>query len=323
LPTETVLLVPTVPPKWTSNAVLIDLLKEACSQRFGPEGVRVTSPERAPRALQELRPRFVLVFGSLVMDEVDLGPLRAAGDEPGVKVAYWATEDPYELDAAYKLEGVADVIFTNDRFTKLHYELMGFPHVHHLPLAASIRQRRPVLERDGDYLYDVFFCGVAFDNRRKVIDGLRPLLSGVNALICGSHWNENARWIQNRRLSPEELLDAYQHSRIVLNVGRTHSFANDRFAVTPSTPGPRTFEAAIAGGAQLAFADRPEILDYYMLGEEISMFDSLSEAEATVDRLLAHPEERIAMAIAAQRRTERSHLYIHRMDAMLDVIGAR
>jgi spore maturation protein CgeB len=320
---ESVLLVRAAPDATNPNLSLADCVAEALSDRLGAEHVSTCSLGSAVERADARQGGFVLVFGSALADECDYRTLTARARRRGLPLGFWAADDPYEFDMAYKYAALSDLVFTNDRWTSRHYAFHRTGGVHHLPLGASKnRHHRKLLMDDRDYLHDVFFCGVGFDNRQTIVDGLRPLLSRVETLICGSDWDETAPYIQNRRMDHDELMDAYQHSRIVLNMGRDFHYANDTYRVAPSTPGPRTFEAAMAGGFQLAFADRPEILDYYALNDEVVLFDGLDSAATAIGRYLENPGERISVAAAAQQRTLREHQYAHRIDAILREVGA-
>lgn len=309
-----VVIVPTSPERLNRNANLCDFVHEAFADRFGREHVSLTAASDARGSIREMGRGFVLLFGSSLPDECEFETISAVAHAQGVPVAFWTTDDPYEFDTSYKFVDAVDVVFTNDRWTERHYRFRRRQGIHHLPLAASREHFREVLPRDSDYMYDVFFCGVGFENRRRVVEGLNPILSKLETLVCGSEWPEMAPYVQNRRLSQHELLDAYQHSRIVLHLGRDHSYANSRFQITPSTPGPRAFEAAMAGGFQLAFGDRPEILEYFELGSEIALFDGLRDGQERIEYLLEHPEDRISMSRAAQRRACNDHTYANRIN---------
>lgn len=304
-----------IPDHLNRNLAIRDSVAEALAARLGERRVHVASLYQAEKQLRHLDSGFVLVFGSVLADESDFTALAHAARQRGFRVVFWLTDDPYEFDACYKFTDFADLVFTNDRWTRSYYRRTG---VFHLPTGASKeRYYRTIQRNDAAYKIDVFFCGVGFSNRQAIIDGLGPVLARYDTVICGAEWNENASYIRNRRLTPEELVSYYHRSRIVLNLARDHSYANDRFKITPSTPGPRTFEAAMVGAFQMIFADRPEVMDYYTLDREIVMFSSLSDFDKKVRYYLANSPDRIRIARAAQARTIRDHQYINRVDELL------
>ena len=85
-------------------------------------------------------------------------------------------------------------------------------------------------------------------------------------------------------------------------MGRTASAANNRCQLDASTPGARTFEAAMAGSCQLLFTDSLEVMDYFEVGEEILLFDDTEDFRAQLESLLADRERACAIGTAAQRR---------------------
>ena len=103
----------------------------------------------------------------------------------------------------------------------------------------------------------------------------------------------------------------------MLNLSRSFNLANEH-DFPASTPAPRTFEAAAAGGFQLVAADRPEFHRHFEIPAEMDLFLSVEDLQAKIQRYLGNPDERIEAARRAQRRTLESHLYEHRAAAILD-----
>ncbi len=304
-----------VPDALNRNTSMRDAVVDALAERLGSDHVRTCSLPRYESALRGMRDAFVLIYGSALADESDFYGVADAAKKLGFPLAIWLTDDPYEFDAEYKFAELADVVFTNDRWTRSFYRR---PHVFHLPTAASKTQHfREVPASDRKYDYDIFFCGVGFSNRQSIIDGLAPVLRKHRTLICGDEWRGHASYVRNERLSSHQLIEHYSRSRIVLNLARDHSYANERFKITPSTPGPRTFEAAMAGAFQMIFADRPEVLDYYEPDQEIVLFSGLSDFAEKVKFYLGNPASRMEIARASQQRTLRDHQYLNRVDVLL------
>ena len=118
-----------------------------------------------------------------------------------------------------------------------------------------------------------------------------------------------------------QLKDYFATSRIVLNMGRDLSFANKKYQLVPSTPGPRTFEAAMAGACQLMFADSLEIMDYFNIDTEILLFNNPSEFEFLLMDLIHNPEKRFRIGAAARERCLRDHTYANRAQKILSCTG--
>ncbi|MFQ5495551.1 MAG: FkbM family methyltransferase [Phycisphaerae bacterium] len=81
----------------------------------------------------------------------------------------------------------------------------------------------------------------------------------------------------------------------------------------------RHFEITAAGGFMLCY-DQPELSECFEIGTECAVFRSESELVERIDYYLAHPEERVAIAAAGQKRTLSQHLYRHRLASLLQMV---
>ncbi|WP_244474893.1 glycosyltransferase family protein [Methylobacterium sp. Leaf99] len=272
--------------------------------------------ELAPAAIRQFRPDLVVAVGSIVPDASDLRGLRRAVDSIGAELAYWLHDDPYEFDYSFKAELTADIIFSNDSWAVHHYR---HGNVHHLPLAASrarhFRDLVPVAGRETV----VFFCGVAYPNRVALIRRADAVLSRHPVAILGTDWPSDIRCATNRRLTPAEMTDHAADARLTLNIGRDLDIANRRFALPPATPGPRTFEVALAGSAQLFFATGLEICDAFEPGREILLVDGVADIARAIEQALDDPAAIQAIAARAQNRALREHTYTERAARILDL----
>lgn len=283
---------------------------------LGAEAAAQCPLEAGVQAIGLFRPDLVLCAGSCAPDTCYYGPLRDLCDRRGIGLAFWLHNDPYEFDYGYKAVEVADWLFSNDRWASRHH---AHPRVRHLPLAGCPETHlRPWREAKD---HDVFIHGMAFDNRLRMVQDLRPFLDGLRCAILGEDWPEDLHQAENRRLDPVQLMDRYSASWLTLNVGGDLHSANARFQLAPSTPGPRTFEAALAGTVQFSFADGLEILDYFEADEEIILFDGPGDFAEQATALLADPERARRMAEAARARALREHTYAHRAATLLAHCG--
>jgi Glycosyl transferases group 1/DUF based on E. rectale Gene description (DUF3880) len=80
----------------------------------------------------------------------------------------------------------------------------------------------------------------------------------------------------------------------------------------------RHYEITAAGGFMLCY-HHPELEDQFEIGTECETFESERELLDKIRFYLEHPERRIEIAAAGQRRTLSQHLYSHRLKRMLDV----
>ena len=299
------------PDHLNRNTALRSYVAEGFKEVLGVGRVASVPLEHAEESTRRFRPRLTLVFGSCLPDQCDYYRLRHACDTVGCPLAFWLHDDPYEFDASARVRRLADHIFTNDRWAMEHYHR---ERVWHLPLAASPRAHRPAHKLFHDRMArDVFFCGVSYPSRQRILRDLASVLAKVETEIYGDGWDTSLLpFCRNERIANSSLADYYATSRIVLNMGRDFHYANRKYQLDPSTPGPRTFEAAMAGACQLMFAESLEILDYFELGEEILLFDSPADFRRTLDRMLADPRHFRQIGAAAQARCLRDHTYAMR-----------
>jgi spore maturation protein CgeB len=305
------------PDHLNHNTVLRSFLVEACEKKIGSENVLECPLENAPLKVKTFGPDLVIVFGSIMPDASDFTGLRKSADIAGAKLAFWLHDDPYEFDFHSKCIPFADFIFSNDRFAALHYDEK--PAIH-LPLAASPTHH--IRSTDLAKNADIFFCGEAFPNRIQLFKDLSKVLARYKTKVQGSSWPGSLAFAENKRLSNAEHADSCAQSSIVMNVGRQFDLANRHYFLTPSTPGPRTFEAAMSGATQFFFVGEGlEIVDYFEPGKEIVLFDSVHDFEEKVKELLGDPSRRKTIGEAAQKRCLQEHTYGHRLDRILVAAG--
>jgi len=236
------------------------------------------------------------------------------------RMVLWLTEDPYEQGTNRRNLDLFDLIFSNDRGSIRRYDS---PRVHHLPLAASEPYHyREVVEAEREFLYDVFFAGVAWPNRVRLFEQIQGQLRGLRCKFILPH-NEFVPkpdldlpdFEMNYRLSNLDLATVQNRSKIVLYLHRVFSASGVDHPST--TPGPRLFEAAMAGGFQLVEDTLPEVSDYFARDRELAYFKTSDECVSLIRHFLDHPERRVRIARAAQQRTRSEHLYRHRVAALL------
>lgn len=235
----------------------------------------------------------------------------------------WTTEDPYEVDNNLRFSTAFDIVFTNERSV---VEAYG-GRAHHLPLAASpLFQDLPVLRDDARYRYDLLFIGTAWPNRVRSLNAILAKAPRQLKVKLALPYNE---FIGKPALDdPSPLVDwrcgnadfarFANASRVVLTLPRAFSNASAARA-SGTTPPPRLFETALAGGFQVMVSAEPETGDYYADGSEVRLCADDDAALAAIAEALAEPERRIAMAEAARARTLAEHLYDHRVARMLDL----
>lgn len=273
-----------------------------------PHAKVVEAPlELCSNKIAEMKPELVVAIGSVVPDDTDLGTLRSACDRASSVLAVWLHDDPYEFDYSYKIREIADLVFTNDKWSLEYYDR---EHVYHLPMAGcplTHYRQLDVINRRRSML---FFCGVAYPNRIEFFRMIKHVPGSI--VVRGDHWPPDLPFARNVRMDASSFADSAMQSMLTLNIGRDFNVANRRLSLPPSTPGPRTFEIALAGSAQIYFADSLEIVDYFEPNSEILLVDSVRDVEEAIER--AHDDSEWVLSIArrAQMRALHEHCYQHR-----------
>jgi spore maturation protein CgeB len=312
-----VAIVSTAPDELNTNHGLRDHVAEGFAQAL-PRGasVRSAASEDACNLIEASRPALVVALGSIMPDNTGIRDLRRSCDRVGAHLALWLHDDPYELDFAHRAEDVADSIFTCESAAVPYYR---HPSVFHLPLAASPTFHfRPI---EAEYDYDISFCGYAYENRVAFVRDLLEIGHPARLAVLGDGWPSLDWQVVNKRLSPGQLADLYARSMLVLNIGRDHDLANARHQPAASTPGPRTFEAAMAGAAQAYFTTSLEVTDYFEPEAEIVLIDSARDLVSAFERFAGAPLELIEVRQAAQARALRDHTYAARARKLLRICG--
>jgi spore maturation protein CgeB len=311
-------------PDWINrNVTLRKYVADGFFDILGGDQVVNLPLEVVPSRVRNWMPGLVVVFGSCLPDYCDYSELRYACDQVGAIMAFWVHDDPYEFDSNAKIVRIADHIFSNDKWASEHYNREN---VWHLPMAASPNVRHSVDNvakgSDETKQRDVFFCGVGFQNRKRMLKDLSVTLNKVHTEVFGDDWDtDDLPFCKNQRIPNDQMGAYYTSSRIVLNLGRDFNYANSKYQLTPSTPGPRTFEAAMAGACQMMFVDSLEIMDYFEIDKEIVLFDTPAEFDVKLMDLLNDPERRARIGVSAHLRCLKDHTYAARARQILAHTG--
>jgi spore maturation protein CgeB len=277
-----------------------------------------------PDAGSTTPPDAVVVFGSTLPPVCN--PYRiieAARKRYNCLVTAWVTDDPYEFDHTIGIAPFVDHVFTNDRGIPLYY---GTPNISSLPLAAGEAdhvRRFPDLLPDSEKEWDFIFCGVGFKNRIQVVEGLYETLRRYRTLVIGAThgffgWpSKRLSGITFYETQPySKVMELYRKSKLVLNLSRIDSICNTNFQVVASTPAPRTYEVAAMAIPQIAFYDRPEILEDYE-PDQIAVFNNKKEFDTIAINLLNNVQERHTLGQKSRTQTLQKHLYRHRLDTIV------
>lgn len=259
-------------------------------------------------------------------EELDRSVVERLVDVCG-RAVLWVTEDPYERSINVKNSDLFDLVFTNDAGSVAGYGAKG----RHLPFAADEHFHFHALPEadDGHYFYDLFFAGTAWPNRSEFLGKLQAAIPDIRLKLAlpanpyipapklGMELSE-----YDWRTPNTEFAKFANRSRSVLTLHRAFSSSgNDPVA---HTPGPRFFEVALAGGFQLVDTSIPEIRvdDFFTEGKEYVGFSSVQECIQKLEHYLAYPQERLAIARAAQQRAMTEHLYANRVQTLFAELEA-
>ncbi|MDX3901020.1 MAG: DUF3880 domain-containing protein [Sphingobium sp.] len=212
------------PEEQNRNLGIVDNLALGFSDIIGHDCVRRVSFETMADHVTQLRPNLVILVGSPLPHTSDYRAIARAAAHCGALFTFWTVEDPYEFDYNYRFVDYADVIFSNDKWA---VEFYNHNNVVYLPTAAALDYKRPV-ESFSQRDLDVFFCGVAFGVRQRVISDALPVLQRYRSLVFGEGWPViDEQIIRNVRISQSKLIDYYTSSKFVLNIGRDYYLANN------------------------------------------------------------------------------------------------
>ncbi|MGO2959184.1 MAG: CgeB family protein [Acetobacter sp.] len=299
-----------------ANAQIRESIMDGWAECFGDDNVTAVHISGAAASIAQLKPTIVFAIGSYLPESTYFGEVCREAKKIGATTVFWATEDPYEQDANYRIAGDFDVVFSCDRWGHNFYLR---DRVFHLPLAASRKLHYAPLTGEAERNIDVLFCGVAFTSRKDIVRTLLPSLRRLNVRIIGPGWGEFGVGFSDARIEKTQLVELYQRSKLVLNLGRSLHFENKRFMVSPSTPGPRTFEAAAAGAFQVFHEDTYELRRYYT-AEEIPTFSNKRDFDKLIETYLQAPAKRAEATKRAQARTLSDHTYGNRIQDVVRIL---
>ena len=145
-----------------ANAQIRDSIMDGWAECFGAHNVTAVHISGAAASVSRLLPTLVFAIGSYLPESTYFGEVCREAKKIGATTVFWATEDPYEQDANYRIADDFDVIFSCDRWGHNFYQR---DKVYHLPLAASRQLHYAPLTAEAERTLDFLFCAVAFTSR--------------------------------------------------------------------------------------------------------------------------------------------------------------
>lgn len=233
----------------------------------------------------------------------------------------WFGDDQWRFDNfSSKYANYFDACITTDKFSVDKYKEIGQENIIRSQWASL-----PSTVEYGkvNYKYDVTFIGGASRFRQWFVKELEK--RGIKVHCFGFNWD-------NGRVSYEEMEEIFLTSKINLNISNSTQYdiryllANPRniintlrAAKNKSQTKARIFEIPVQGGFELT-EYVPSLEDYFNIGEEISCYRDIDEAELLIKYYLAHDDEREAIKLAGVKRARLEHTFKNRIvDFMLEV----
>jgi spore maturation protein CgeB len=242
----------------------------------------------------------------------------------GVTNVLWLVEDPYEIDhhRGSMIEPY-QFVFTNERQAVSQYK---HPNVFYLPWCCNPRVHR-LIEGSVEYQSDLCFVGMGFSNRLRVINELAERLPKLKYRLIGdwSQWGE-VHPILHGSVLPTisnfwEIQRYYNGAKINLNIHRdpVDPPSGNVLGVGATSPNDRVFALAGCGAFQMVDDSRPDLWDCFEKDTEIVAYASVSELADKIRYYLNSPR-RQTIAVNAQNRAYRDHIYSRRLETIFRLI---
>lgn len=237
----------------------------------------------------------------------------------GIRLLNYLTDDPWQrgLRATWFIKALPaySTVFTTKRALVGDLQAAGASKVIFLPFAYDPELHFPAeLGSSQQFVSsscEVFFAGGGDKDRFPLLRAL--IQAGCRVMIHGAYWDRDpvTRTAWRGHAGPEQLRQATTTAQVCLCLVRR---ANRDGHVM------RTFEIAAMGGCMLAENTEEHREIFGADGECAVFFRNEREMVEKARWLLAHPEERSRLAVAAHLRiTGGQNTYLDRLGTMLEV----
>ncbi|GAA4055033.1 glycosyltransferase family protein [Nonomuraea soli] len=244
--------------------------------------------------------------------------------EQGIPTVFWNKEDPPNFDFFIDTAKLFDYVFTCDGDMIPKYrEVLGHDRVDVLQFAAQPRVHNPVQQKQGR-LHDVVFAGMYFRDKHPerreqmetVIDPVREL--GLHIFARNDSVDDKYAWPEKYRphivgeLPYDQMLAAYRMYKVFLNVNSVLD--------SPTMCARRVFELSACATPVVSGWSRA-IEETF--GDLVPIAREPIESYNQVLHLINSPELRARMGHLAMREVFDKHLFSHRVDQVLRLLGQR
>ncbi|WP_062047158.1 glycosyltransferase [Bacillus sp. JCM 19034] len=241
-----------------------------------------------------------------------------------VPIGLWVVNDPYRISDYIHKAKKYDFIITEESscvpFYKKELNIQSF----HFPLAVNERNYYPIPKLKKRY--DFSFIGNATPSRIAFFNSLLKKIKCDDFILIGKGWKDLSQYkkyinqIQLKLISPKEVCQIYNQSKIVLNLHRSSNDQNKNpYRLKALTPNNRTFDICATNSFQL-ISYREELGNYFELNKEIVAFDHVNDLAQKINHYNVHKELRETIAKNGYLRALREHTYKERVASLLNTL---
>lgn len=240
--------------------------------------------------------------------EIWLETLELVREGSNAIVINWSTDDSWKYEQFSRFIAPAFHLYTTtypDAITKSQQDGYGnFVLTQWAANSANLAEPLPAIQCH----YQVTFIGTAYGNRPQWIAALNE--AGIKVECFGHGW-------ENGAVAAARIPKIMRDSVISLSLGDSGIVMRGIIPGRSRQIKARIFEVPGAGG--FLMTEYAEGLDqYYQIGNEIAVFDGISDLAGRIRYFIEHPEERDRVALAGYLRTRDEHTYERRFGALLD-----
>jgi len=260
-----------------------------------------------------------IVFCILQESQIEVETLKSLKEN--FFTVNWFGDDQWRFENfTSKYANYFNICITTDKFSVDRYRGIGQENI----IRSQWASLSSTIEyKEIEYKYDVTFIGGASRFRKWFVKELKK--RGITVHCFGFNW-------ENGRVSYEEMEEIFLRSKINLNISNSTQYdiryllSNPRNilntlrgAKNKSQTKARIFEIPVQGGFELT-EYVPSLEDYFKIGQEISCYRDIDEAELLIKYYLLHEDERESIKLAGVKRARLEHTFKNRIvDFMLEV----
>ena len=249
-----------------------------------------------------------IIFCVLMTYEIWMETLQLIREGSEAALIHWATDDSWKYEQFSRFwVSVFDLYATTYPSAVTKSEKEGLGNVVLSQWAAdSTRMKEPICAKD--CCYQVSFVGSTYGNRKQWVEALKQ--RGVDVDTFGYGWPGGP-------VSAGDIAVIMRESQVSLNFGDSGIVLEKGKPMRSRQIKARVFEVPGAGG--LLVTEKAENLEkFFILDEEIVIFDGIDNLVEKIEYLLSHPDKRDAIAQAAYNRTKAEHSYEARFEPLIE-----